>query len=143
MAGLEAMSGELAAQRITPGELAEIKATHFEMLAAYTRSDLSGYYRLNAQIHRAINAAAKNPVLSATYNQVNARLQALRFRSNQDGEKWKRAVKEHERMIDALASHDAAAMRAVLLSHLQNKRDVVLEQLRSERSAACASGSKR
>ena len=57
------------------------------MMAAYTRSDLSNYYRLNAQIHRAINAAAKNPVLTSTYNQVNARLQALRFRSNQDGAK--------------------------------------------------------
>src|SRR4051812_30832598 len=88
MAGLEAQSGELAAQRITPAELDEIRATHFEMLAAYTRRDLSGYYRLNATIHRAINTAAKNPVLTATYNQVNARLQALRFRSNQDDDKW-------------------------------------------------------
>ncbi|MDB5947340.1 MAG: GntR family transcriptional regulator, partial [Ramlibacter sp.] len=37
MAGLEAISGELAAQRITDAELAEIRAMHFEMLAAYTR----------------------------------------------------------------------------------------------------------
>ena len=63
MAGLEALSGELAAQRITDAELAEIQAMHFEMMAAYTRRDLSDYYRLNAQIHDAINAAAKNPVL--------------------------------------------------------------------------------
>jgi DNA-binding GntR family transcriptional regulator len=130
MAGLEGLNGELAAQRITPAELAEIQAMHFEMLAAYTRADLSGYYRINAQIHRAINEAAKNPVLSATYNQLNARLQALRFRSNQDGEKWSRAVKEHEQMIDALTRQDAAAMRAVLVAHLHNKRDVVIEQLR-------------
>ena len=47
---------------------------HYEMLAAYTRTDLSAYYGLNAQIHDAINRAAKNPVLTATYNQVNARL---------------------------------------------------------------------
>ena len=132
MAGLEALSGELAAQRITDEELAEIRAMQFEMMAAYTRRDLSNYYRLNARIHSAINAAAKNPVLTATYNQVNARLQALRFRSNQDGEKWKRAVKEHEQMIEALAARDAAAMREVLLSHLHNKRDVVLEQLRRD-----------
>jgi DNA-binding GntR family transcriptional regulator len=142
MAGLEALSGELAAQRVTDSELAEIRAMHFEMLAAYTRSDLSGYYRLNAQIHAAINRAAKNPVLTVTYNQVNARLQALRFRSNQDGEKWKRAVKEHEQMIDALAAHDADAMRAVLLAHLENKRDVVIEQLRREGTVP-ASGSRR
>src|SRR3954468_14128754 len=130
MAGLEGMNGELAAQRITDAELAEIKAMHFEMLAAYTRADLSNYYRLNAQIHRAINAAAKNPVLTATYNQVNARLQALRFRSNQDGAKWKRAMKEHEKMVEALSARDPAAMRSILVTHLNNKRDVVLTLLR-------------
>lgn len=131
MAGLEGMAGELAAERITSGELAEIRAMHFEMLAAYTRQDLSAYYMLNAKIHNAISAAAKNPVLATVYNQVNARLQALRFRSNQDGEKWKRAVKEHEKMIEALAARDGAAMREVLQQHLRNKRDVVLEQLRA------------
>ena len=130
MSGLEAQSGELAAERITDAELAEIRAMHFEMLAAYTRRDLPNYYRLNAAIHSAINAAAKNPVLSATYERVNARLQALRFRSNQDEEKWKSAMHEHELMIEALARHDAAKMRALLATHLKNKLDVVLEQLR-------------
>jgi DNA-binding GntR family transcriptional regulator len=130
MAGLEALSGELAAQRITDAELAEIRAMHFEMLAAYTRRDLPAYYRLNSQIHRAINSAARNGVLTATYNQVNARLQALRFRSNQDEAKWKQAMAEHDRMIDALARRDAGAMRKVLAEHLDHKRDVVVEQLR-------------
>ena len=131
MAGLEALSGELAAQRITDAELAEIRAMHFEMLAAYTRRDLPAYYRLNSGIHRAINVAARNPVLTATYNQVNARLQALRFRSNQDEVKWKHAMAEHDRMIDALGKRDAPAMRKLLLEHLDHKRDVVLAQLRA------------
>ena len=130
MAGLESQSGELAAQRITEAELNEVKAMHYEMLAAYTRRDLPAYYRLNAAIHSAINAAAKNPVLASTYKQVNARLQALRFRSNQDEEKWKSAVNEHEQMIGALEARDPAAMREVLMNHLYNKRDVVIAQLR-------------
>jgi DNA-binding GntR family transcriptional regulator len=136
MAGLESLSGELAAERITPQELSEIQAMQFEMMAAYTRRDLSAYYNLNARIHDAINAAAKNPVLATVYSHVNARLQALRFRSNQDGEKWKRAMKEHEKMIEALAARDGAAMRDVLLGHLRNKRDVVLEQLREVQAKA-------
>jgi DNA-binding GntR family transcriptional regulator len=139
MAGLEAQAGELAAQRITEAELAEIQAMHFEMMAAYTRRDLSAYYTLNARIHSAISSAAKNPVLAQVYQQVNARLQALRFRSNQDGDKWKNAMKEHEKMIEALAAHDGAAMREVLLSHLRNKREVVLEQLRAAQSQEAAS----
>jgi len=139
MAGLEAQAGELAAQRITDAELAEIRAMHFEMLAAYTRRDLSAYYSLNTRIHRAIAAAAKNPVLAQVYNQVNARLQALRFRSNQDEVKWKHAVEEHEKMIEALAARDGAAMRAVLMSHLRLKREVVLEQLHASQAQKAAS----
>lgn len=131
MANLEAQSGELAAVRITDDELAEIKALHYEMLASFTRRDLPRYYALNAQIHERINAATKNPVLVRTYAQLNARLQALRFRSNQDGQKWQHAVQEHEQMIIALEQRDAAAMRKVLLEHLNNKRDAVLELMKS------------
>jgi DNA-binding GntR family transcriptional regulator len=39
------------------------------------------YYRLNARIHVAINSAAKNPLLSKTYREINARVQSLRFRT--------------------------------------------------------------
>jgi DNA-binding GntR family transcriptional regulator len=73
---------------------------------------------------------------------VNARLQALRFRSNQDDVKWGRAAKEHEEMIEALAAHDSAAMREVLLLHLREKRDVVIAQLRRE-AGSSASGTAR
>ena len=131
MAGLEGLSGMLAAERITEGELKEIQALHFEMMAAYTRRDLSSYYRLNASIHRAINAAAKNPVLSATYEHVNARLQALRFKSNQDDDKWQSAVQEHAQMIDALQARQPQVLRDVLVRHLEHKRDVVSTQLQA------------
>ena len=134
--------GALAAERITDEELDEIKAMHFEMMAAYTRKDLSNYYRLNALIHNAIVAAAKNPVLTTTYNQVNARLQALRCRSNQDGEKWKAAMKEHEKMIEALSARDVNAMREVLGMHLRNKRDVVIDQIRRGMDLRAAQGAR-
>jgi DNA-binding GntR family transcriptional regulator len=125
------LSGELAAQRVTDEELAELRALHYEMMACFARRDLSGYYRINARIHAAINEAAKNPVLGATYRSINARVQSLRFRTNQNEVKWAAAVAEHERMIQALAARDPAAMRQVLLEHLNRKRDTVLELLRA------------
>ena len=131
LAAIEGQSGELAAQRVTDEELAELRALHYEMMASYARSDLSNYYRLNQQIHVAINQATKNPVLVKTYNSINARVTSLRFRTNQNAARWKIAVKEHEAMIEALAAHDAAALRDVLVEHLRNKRDTVLELLRA------------
>jgi DNA-binding GntR family transcriptional regulator len=35
-------------------------------------------------------------------------------------------------MIDALSKRDGAALKAVLVQHLHHKRDVVIEQIRSE-----------
>ena len=131
LAALEGMSGELAAKRITDEQLAEVRAMHYEMMACFTRRDLSGYYRLNARIHTAINEAAGNPVLANTYRSINARVQSLRFRTNQDEAKWKHAVEEHEQMIQALAARDAPAMRKVLVAHLIRKRDTVLALLRA------------
>jgi DNA-binding GntR family transcriptional regulator len=131
LAGLEALSGQFAAQRISEAELAELHALHYEMLAAYARRDLSNYYRLNAAIHNGINAAAQNPVLASTYARINARVQSLRFRTNQDDKKWKRAVAEHEQMLNALAKRDGPTLAQVLVDHLHHKRDTVLELLRA------------
>jgi DNA-binding GntR family transcriptional regulator len=131
LADLEGLSGELAALRMTAAELVQVKALHYEMLAAFTRQDLPAYYRLNAQIHAAINAAARNPVLTKTYGEINARVQALRFRTNQNGAKWQQAVKEHERMLEALEARDSAGLRTILIEHLLRKRDTVLELLRA------------
>lgn len=130
LATLEGLSGELAASRASDAEIAEIRALHFEMCACHARQDLSGYYRLNARIHQAINRAARNPVLERTYTQLNARVQSLRFRTNQDSAKWQHAVAEHDRMVQALAARDGASLRQVLVQHLQRKRDAVLQLMR-------------
>ena len=58
MSGLEAFSGELACQRITPTELAQIKALHYAMLACRAQNDLPGYYSRNQEIH---DRAGRNP----------------------------------------------------------------------------------
>ena len=131
LGALEGLAGELAAERIGDAALAELRAKHYEMLACFERRDLSGYYRLNALIHQGINAAAANPVLARSYASVNARVQSMRFRTNQNEAKWKRAVKEHNQMLAALEARDGAALRAVLQLHLAHKRDVVLELMRS------------
>ncbi len=138
MAALEAANGELACQRITAGELDEIRALHYEMLACYARRDLPGYYKRNHAIHALINLAARNPVLTQTYRTINARIQALRFRSNFNREKWEAAVEEHEQMIDALATRDGARMRAILTQHLAHKCEAVLAELapRAEQGVA-------
>jgi DNA-binding GntR family transcriptional regulator len=128
MSGLEAFSGELACERITAAEIADIKALHYAMLACRQQNDLSGYYARNQAIHDKINEAARNSALRQTYVSINRRLQALRFRSNFQTPKWDSAIRDHEEMIQALDSRDGRRMATILRAHLLAKRDAVLAE---------------
>jgi DNA-binding GntR family transcriptional regulator len=138
MGALEALSGELACQRITPEEIAEIKALTFEMLASHARRDLPAYYRVNRAIHDRINRAAGNALLSQQYSKLNLRIQNLRFRSNFDQHKWDAAAREHAAMVDALEARDGARLGAILREHLRAKGQAVLDTRRAERSEDAA-----
>jgi DNA-binding GntR family transcriptional regulator len=69
--------------------------------------------------------------LAKTYREINARVQSLRFRTNQKESKWQRAVQEHEQMLVALEARDSVALRAILIEHLLRKRDTILELMRA------------
>ncbi|CAM3948454.1 GntR family transcriptional regulator [Bordetella muralis] len=130
MGALEALSGELACQHITEQEIAEIRALTFEMQACHARQNLSSYYHVNRAIHDRINAAGQNHLLSQVYQNINLRLQNLRFRSNLNHEKWDRAMREHLEMVDALASRDGPRLAQIMRDHLRRKGEAVLESLR-------------
>jgi DNA-binding GntR family transcriptional regulator len=40
-------------------------------------------------------------------------------------------MQEHEVMVQALAAHDGAVMRKVLVEHIINKRNTVIDSLRT------------
>ena len=140
LAVLEGLAAERAAAHITDAELAELRALQFEMQAAFERRDLPGYYGLNARIHDTLSQSARNPVLRTTWKQLNARMHALRFLSNQDENKWKHALGEHAAMLKALEARDGGALRKLLIEHLHRKRDAVLEQMRAAGAAEKSKG---
>jgi DNA-binding GntR family transcriptional regulator len=135
MGALEGLAGQLACKRITEAEVAEIRALHFEMLAAHSRRDLPTYYRINHAIHDRINLAAGNAMLTTTYLQINSRIQSMRFRSNFDIRNWDEAVKEHGAMLDALEKRDGVALATLLQQHLPRKCASVIANLRATLAA--------
>ena len=132
MASLEGLAGELAAARVTDADLDDLRALQAELEKAHKRRDLPAYYRVNRAIHDRLNLIAANPVLAQTYRTLNARLHALRFRSNLNGAKWDRAVAEHRSMLAALAARDGAALRELLVRHLHAKLQAVLETMKGQ-----------
>lgn len=125
MGALEALSGELACARITEKELAEIRALHYQMVLHHTRGERPSYFDLNQQIHERILQAARNPTLTASYNNLSGRIRRARYTANITAERWAQAVAEHEEMLEALAERDGSRLAEILKRHLHNKCETV------------------
>ncbi len=135
MAGLEALSGELAATRASAQQIAQAVTLMHQMRAAYESQDLSLYYRANHATHQLFNQMAGNQPLTVMFEQMNARIQTWRFRTNLDREKWTQAVNEHQQMIDCLIARDAHNLSLILRRHLHNKRVAVMAQFENSHSS--------
>ena len=129
MAALEALAGDLACRNITPAQLNELRALHYQMLAHHARGELAPYFKCNQEIHAKIAEASGNATLAATYRHLNAHVRRARFMANLSQERWDKAVEEHEAMLEALARRDGARLQQQLREHLGNKMIAVLAAL--------------
>ena len=136
---LEAEAGRLACDRMSEAAIAEVQALHYRMYAHFLRQELPEYFQLNQAIHQAILDGAANPILANTYRQLAGRIMRARYMSNRLGlGRWKQAVEEHGRILDALVRRDGEGLARILRTHLANKRDIIgdhIRQLTEERGA--------
>ena len=138
--GLEAMSCRLACERATDTEIAEIRALTYEMMASHARHDLPTYFQTNRAIHERISLAAHNSLLKQLYDAQNARIQNLRFVSNENRQKWDLAMREHIEMAEALDARDADRLAGIMRQHLQRKCEAALKTLAQPPAAVADSG---
>ncbi len=135
MGALEALSGEIACKRITDREIAAIAAQHEKMVGHWKRGELTPYFQLNRQIHEAILDATRNDTLKAHYRALSGRILGARYIANLSGDRWARAVAEHEEILDALRRRDGPRLAGLLKAHLAGKLETVKEQLDAESCA--------
>jgi len=136
MAALEALSGELACERITNSQLTRLKSAHRQMLKYFHNQNLAAYFRYNEKIHEIILEAAGNETLKTMYLSLALRVRRARYMANMTPERWQQAVNEHEEILDALDNKDGQALGAILKRHLQNKFDTVRNWMENSNQAA-------
>jgi DNA-binding FadR family transcriptional regulator len=120
---IEAEAAALAAERRTPADLRAIRRALDQREAQ--RSDLEGHVDADTAFHRAVVAAAHNPVLLDLFDTFTPRLreamiEMLRMRREFGGDE------DHEAHADqaaAIADRDAAAASERSRAHLRALRD--------------------
>jgi len=95
------------------------------------RRNMHEYFRCNQLIHERIVAAARNATLSATYANFASRIRRVRHSANlaHHRDRWGEAMREHERILDALRRRAGSELSDVLFQHLHNKKEAAFAYL--------------
>ena len=118
MAELEAVCGRLAARRVTPEVLQQIRATVIACEAAVEVGDSDGYYRENEHFHQLIYVASGNDFLAQESQRLHKRLQPFRRMQLRVRGRMIQSLTEHRQILTALETGDSDTAEAVLRDHV-------------------------
>ncbi|MGZ5064134.1 MAG: phosphonate utilization associated transcriptional regulator [Usitatibacter sp.] len=123
-AGLDALIGRLAAQRIKAPEVAELRELMKRMQKAARARSVADYYPLNVRFHDRLAELTRNRTLVAHYRRLVNELHLYRRETLARGaDSFPISTREHSRIVEALAAKDAELASRLMYEHAMESRD--------------------
>ena len=123
MAEMEATCARLAAMSMTPIERRRLQARHEAMMALATAGELEAYSDANVAFHSAIYAGAHNAPIAEFALGLRRRVGPFRRAQFQVEGRLLRSNQEHDAVVRAILSGDAAGAHAAMLHHVSLVED--------------------
>ena len=123
MAEMEASCARLAAQRMTPLERRRLQALHEAMAGLVRSGDPEAYADANQSFHLAIYAGAHNAVVADFTAGLRRRLAPFRRAQFRTVGRLPRSHAEHDAVVRAILTGNAAAAHATMLHHVSLVED--------------------
>ncbi|MBS0519143.1 MAG: GntR family transcriptional regulator [Proteobacteria bacterium] len=123
MAEMEATCARLAAMSMTPIDRRRLHARHEAMMALAAAGDPDAYSDANNAFHSAIYAGAHNAPIAEFTLGLRRRLAPFRRAQFRMEGRLVRSNQEHDAVVRAILSGDAAAAHAAMLHHVSLVED--------------------
>lgn len=133
---LELLSGELACQRATAEEIAEIRAIHEDMSARYDNLDTLDLFELDMAFHTSIIRATHNPALFGTHKAYLERLWRVRYLSASKRRSRERVLRQHGDILGGIEARDRDQVRAAISAHLEALVDNISAKFEQDEATA-------
>lgn len=118
ISGIESLAAELAAERMTPDELAVLEDVHARMRGHFDAGEKDAYFQLNREIHDLIVDYAHNPIFARLRSKLAVRAERVRFIAVAEGHGWPQAMQDHEDIMAAFRARDPRRAQAIWRQHL-------------------------
>ncbi|AWN35515.1 GntR family transcriptional regulator [Methylobacterium radiodurans] len=134
MAELEAACGRFAARRLVPADEAALRTALAACAAAAASGDTEAYYAENYTFHTVIYRASRNAFLSEQAHTLHRRLAPYRRLQLRARHRLGQSLAEHEAVVAAILSGDAATAAERLRGHVVVQGDRFTDLMMSLRA---------
>ncbi|MDQ8730882.1 GntR family transcriptional regulator [Bradyrhizobium sp. LHD-71] len=135
LAGIERLSAELAASRITASRLDELRTLQEAIEQHHRDGERMAYYAANRDIHRAIVLAANNVPLADAHAALLARSEQVRYFALRLEDRWGQSIEEHRRILEAIEKRDSRRAGELLAAHVAHTAEVVARSIEKSSDA--------
>lgn len=118
IAGLERLGAELAAVRMSRGDLERLRAHQKKIEAYNSDGDLLSYSNENRTYHLAIMNSSGNSILVELHKHLLRRADRARFMALGKSGRWASSIREHREILDFLQNRDGTAAGIALREHV-------------------------
>lgn len=130
---MDALCVELACERITEEELAQLKEAcgYFEQVVR--TKDVKQIAQADVELHDIILQATGNQRLIQLVNNLSEQMYRYRFEYIKDFSQHERLVEEHRIIYESLVSRDKERACEAAKVHIDNQKKAIIQQIRLDR----------
>jgi DNA-binding GntR family transcriptional regulator len=116
---VECRAVQLAAERVTPADVRDLKAQLREQARAVARNDQAGFIALDDRMHQRLVAMGGRPNVWHAVEDVKAQLDRVRFLSLDDPRWLESILGQHEAIVHHVIEGDGTAAVAAMSLHMR------------------------
>lgn len=126
---LESLACQIAAQKITPEQVEEIRSMNDSIEKAIEMNDTEAITQLDIEFHEIIYVITENSRLIDMLHQLKEHILRYRLQYIKDMKNKKNIVDEHKRIINALENHNPKLARKEIERHIDLQEKYILNNL--------------
>ena len=129
---LEELSVQVACDKITDGEIVQLRKNMENFEQALKSDDLKKMAQADVEFHDVIYQATDNPKLINMLNNLREQMYRYRVEYLKDPQNHEQLLNEHEAIYQGIVKKDKDAVTAMIRKHISNQVDVVKNIIREQ-----------
>ena len=130
---LDALTVELACERITQDELADLMDARDLFAKAIKTKDANKIAQADVAFHDIILIASRNDRLMQMLSNLSQQMYRYRLEYVKDDEHYDRLIEEHNIIFDAISRRDSKVGAEAIISHIDNQEKSIMRSIAARR----------